>query len=525
MVNPFILSFVAETGFRKWIVTFTVVSGVLLELIDTTVVNVALPNIMGNLGATLEDVGWVVTSYTLANVIILPISGWLGDRFGRKKYFLISIISFTLISLLCGNSKSLTELICFRLAQGMAGGGLLSTGQAILLDTWPRKEIGMGMAIFGVGVILGPTVGPTLGGFIVDHFSWQWIFYINLPVGLIASFLVSTFIRESDQHGKGQPVDWWGILLLAITIGSLQVVLEKGESVGWFQTPYIVILSLSAVFGGLIFFWRELLIPYPVVNFSIFRYRSFTLGAITIFLFGLILYCSLFAFPLFCQNILGLTAQQTGELLIPSSVVTMLFMPVAGALTKSGFPTQVLAASGILFFYVSFHLLAGVTISTGAEYFFLPMVFLGIGRALLFVPLTTLALQDLTEKETGQGTGLNNMMRQLGGTMGIAIFTTVLNIMTIRYRNILITHINPYNPAFTHKQGMLSHSFIMKGYTAVQANHLSMMIINHEIYQQVQLLAYNNIYRLTGIAMLFCIPLFLLQKFSKKPVLSVNGMH
>ena len=217
----------AEHGFRKWIITITVIVASLLELIDTTIVNVALPKIMGNLGATLEDAGWIVTGYAVANVIILPMSGWLGDRFGRKRYFIFSILAFTVFSYLCGQAHSLSELVTFRILQGLAGGGLLSTAQAILMETWPREEIGMATALFGMGAVVGPTVGPTIGGFITDHFNWRWIFYVNIPVGAIAAFCVSVFVRESPKYGKGKPIDWWGILFLAIGVGSLQVVLEK----------------------------------------------------------------------------------------------------------------------------------------------------------------------------------------------------------------------------------------------------------------------------------------------------------
>ena len=220
----------------------------LLELIDTTIVNVALPDIMGNLGATLEDAGWIVTGYAVANVVVLPMSGWLGDRFGRKNYFLTSIIVFTLASVLCGNAHSLSQLIAFRLLQGLAGGGLLSTAQAILMETWPRlKELGMATALFGLGAVVGPTVGPTIGGYLVKHFSWPYIFYVNVPVGALAAFFVVTFVRESPRYAKGKPIDWWGILLLAVGVGSLQIVLEKGETEDWFATTYISVLTFVTI--------------------------------------------------------------------------------------------------------------------------------------------------------------------------------------------------------------------------------------------------------------------------------------
>lgn len=506
----------AESGLRKWVVTITVVAGVLLEIIDSTVVNVALPNIIGSLGATLADAGWIVTGYTLANVIILPISGWLGNRFGKRRYFLVSIVMFTAASFLCGNATSLTELIIFRLLQGLAGGGLLSTGQAILLDTWSKEEIGIGTAIFGIGVMIGPAIGPTLGGYIVDTLSWPWIFYVNLPVGVIAAFLVSTFIKETPLHGKDDPIDWWGIFLLTLTIGSLQVVLEKGESEDWFQTTYITVLAAVAVISGILFLWRELVIDYPVVNFRIFRHRSFLFGNITMFALGLILYCSMFAFPLFCQNILRLTAQQTGMLMIPSTVVSIFVMPVVGILQKKGVPGQLLGALGPAFFILCFIMMAQTTVETGAGYFFWPMMILGIGRSFMFVPFTALAMQDLSGKEIGQGTGINNLMRQLGGTFGVAIFATFLQVQTGVYRNILIENVNQFNPAFQEQSAALTSRLATQGFNFQAARNLSLKLIESKVMTQAQLLTYNHIYAITGIMLIICIPLFLLQKSAKK---------
>src|SRR3982751_1016140 len=224
----------AETGFKKWIITITVIMASLLELIDTTIVNVAIPHIQGNLGATLEDIAWVVTGYAVANVIILPMSGWLGSRFGRKNYFLTSIIVFTIASFLCGNATSMDELVIFRILQGIAGGGLISTGQTILIETWPREQIGTATALFGLGAVVGPTVGPTIGGYITDPSTWRWRFFVNIPFVAKAAFCAYTFIRETPKEAKGKPIDWWGIILLAVAVGSLQTILEKGESEDWF---------------------------------------------------------------------------------------------------------------------------------------------------------------------------------------------------------------------------------------------------------------------------------------------------
>jgi DHA2 family multidrug resistance protein len=505
----------AEIGSRKWIVTIAIVSGVLIEIIDGTVVNVAMANIIGSLGATIADASWVTTGYMLANVIILPISGWLGNRFGRKKYFLFSIIAFTFMSFLCGNSHSLIELVVFRVLQGLFGGGLLSTGQAILLDTWPKEEIGMGTAFFGIGMMIGPSIGPILGGYIVDHMSWQWIFYINIPVGIVAAFLISTFVRETELHGKDEPIDWLGIALLSTTVGSLQVVLERGQSEDWFQTAYIVVLSFTAIVSGICFIWRELVIEYPIVNLSIFRHRSFVIGNITMFLIGLILYCSMFALPLFCQTILHLSAQETGTLLIPSTIVSMFAMPIIGVLMKRGVPGQLLGVVGIILFLLPFVMMAGATLDSGAYFFVWPMIIFGIGRSFLFIPFTAMSMQDLTGKEVGEGTGIANLMRSLGGSFGIALFAMILQVQMYSYRNILIENVNPYNPAFQERFHTYTAGFLGRGIGMDQAQSMSMKAIESALMTQAQLLTYNHIYAITAIMLVCCIPLFLMQKSKK----------
>ncbi|MGE5107746.1 MAG: DHA2 family efflux MFS transporter permease subunit [Sphingobacteriales bacterium] len=513
----------AEHGLRKWIITITVITAALLELIDTTIVNVALPQIMGNLGATLEDAGWVVTSYAVANVIILPMSGWLGDRFGRKNYFITSILVFTFASFLCGHAHGLTELVAFRVLQGLAGGGLLSTAQAILMETWPREEIGMATALFGLGAVVGPTVGPTIGGYITDHFSWPWIFYVNIPIGAIAAFFVSTFVRESPKYAKGKPIDWWGILLLATGVGSLQVVLEKGESEDWFATPYISVLALTTVLAGISFIWRELSTNHPVVNFRILKNRSFAVGTVTSFVLGFALYGSVFIFPVFCQNLLGFSAQQTGELLFPGGLATICMMPFVGVMLKRGVPGQLLSTGGFFLFFVFSWMLSNSTLESGTSDFFLPLIIRGIGMSILFVPLTTLALQDLHHSEIGQGAGLNNMMRQLGGSFGIAILTTIIHVKSGVVRNALVENINPYNTAYIQRQQTLLQSFINKGHNISDAQQMTNRALEGTVVKQTMLITYDNIYLLIGVFVLCCIPIVYLQKFKKKAILPVDA--
>jgi len=509
----------AETGFKKWIITITVIMASLLELIDTTIVNVAIPKIQGYLGATLEDIAWVVTGYAVANVIILPMSGWLGGRFGRKNYFLTSIIVFTIASFLCGNATTLDELVIFRILQGLAGGGLISTGQTILIETWPREQIGTATALFGLGAVVGPTVGPTIGGWITETYTWQWIFYVNIPVGALAIFLTYTFINETPKEAK-KPIDWWGIGLLAVAVGSLQTILEKGESEDWFSKTYILVLTITAVIGTILFIWRELSTDHPIVNFGIMRHRSFSVGMFTSFILGFGLYGSVFVFPVFCQNLLGFNAQQTGELLFPGGLCTIAMMPFIGKMLNKGIPAQFMATAGMFLFFVFTWMLSNSTLQTGEKDVLIPLLVRGVGMALLFVPLTTLAMADLKGPEIGQGSGLNNMMRQLGGSFGIAALTTLIHVRQGFHRSTLIEHINPYNNAFNDRLHLLTQSFMARGKSVIDATHMAYQAIEGTVIRQTLLLTYDDAYWISGLIMLFSIPLLYLQPFRKnmKPV-------
>jgi DHA2 family multidrug resistance protein len=513
----------AEQGFRKWIITITVIMASLLELIDTTIVNVALPDIMGNLGATLEDAGWLVTGYAVANVIVLPMSGWMGDRFGRKNYFLASILIFTAASYLCGQATTLSELILFRLLQGLAGGGLLSTAQAILMETWPREEIGMATALFGLGAVVGPTLGPTIGGYIVDNTNWRYIFYVNIPVGAVAAFLVSMFVRESPMFAKGKPIDWWGILLLAIGVGSLQVVLEKGETEDWFQTPYIAFLTIATLLAGIGFIWREMSTDHPVVDFRILKNKSFAIGTITSFALGFALYGSVFIFPVFCQSLLHFTALQTGLILLPGGLATIIMMPFVGAMLKRGVPAQYMATGGFILFFVFCWLLSNSTLESGTGDFFWPLIVRGIGMAILFVPLTTLAVSGLQGKQIGQGTGLNNMMRQLGGSFGVAILTTLIHVKSGEVRTALLSNTNSFNPAYVQRKEGLVQMLLGKGYNLLDAQQASNQMMEGNVIRQTMLVTYDHMYMLIGLFVLAAIPVIYLQKFKKKPVIITDA--
>ena len=510
-----------EKGFNKWIITLTVILASLLELIDTTVVNVSTPQIMGNLGATLEDAGWLVTAYAVANVIILPMSGWLATRFGRRNYFAFSIILFTVASFFCGHADNIWELIAFRFIQGIGGGALLGTSQAILVESWPREQLGMATALFGLGVVVGPTLGPTLGGFITDHFSWPWIFYINIPLGMIAVLLSLSYIKDSE-HKKIGGVDWLGIFLLTAGIGSLQIILERGESEDWFETSYISWLTIISILGIIFFIWRELTTEHPVVDLRILKNRELAIGMFTTFILGFGLFASVFVFPVFCQNLLGFTAQQTGELMIPGGLATIIIMPFVGKILQKKFPPQIMATFGFIFFFLFTLLLSKSNLESGQNDFLIPLILRGIGLAFLFVPLTTLALGSLKPNEIPQGTGLNNMMRQLGGSFGIAIVTTYIHLKQGAHRVSLLSHVNIYDPAFNERYQQLNAGFISRGFPAEKAQALAYKAIEGAVIKQTFLMTYVDAFLFVGVFFILCIPLLYMQRFKRGSKVAVD---
>ncbi len=318
---------------NKWLVAIAVACGALLEVVDTSIVNVALNEMQNSLGATLSQVSWVVSSYAVANVIILPMTAWLGDRFGTKRYFIFSLIAFTLASILCGVATNLPMLIFARVLQGLGGGGLMAKAQAILFQTFPREEQAMAQGFFGAIVIAGPAIGPTLGGYLVTNVDWRWIFFVNVPVGIAAVFLCLAFLPEDpERSGSTSRVDWAGIGLLTVGLGSLQTVLEEGQSEDWFSSSFIVVFFVLAVVGLVCFVWRELTAAHPIVDLRVLRYRSLWAGSILSVIVGMALYGTLFSVPIFAQSVLHYTSQQTGMLLLPSALASAFMMPIAAKL-------------------------------------------------------------------------------------------------------------------------------------------------------------------------------------------------
>jgi DHA2 family multidrug resistance protein len=514
-----------QQGANKWLITITVILASVIELIDTSIVNVALPQMMGNLGATLDQIAWVVTGYVVANVIVIPMTGWFANVFGRRNYFIGSMILFTIASFFCGHATNLWELVIFRFIQGAGGGAMLSTSQAILVETFPPEELGLANGLFGLGVVVGPTVGPTLGGWITDSYSWRWIFYVNLPIGVLAVLMALAFLPESKEERKVTAVDWTGIGLLVLGIGSLQIVLERGESEDWFSTRYITVLAATAVLALAGFIWRELATEHPIVNLRVLKDRSLAVGTLFTFIMGFGLYASVFIFPVFAQNLLGFTAMQTGLILLPGSLATAVMMPVVGKLLQRGVPPQLMNALGFISFFGFTYLLSHSTLSSGRGDFFWPLILRGVGLGLLFVPLTTLALSGLRGKDIAQGAGLTNMMRQLGGSFGIALVTTYIQLHSWTHRTALLGHVSMYDPAVRERIAAVTGGLMSKGSDFYQAQQQAYGALEGAVVQQTFLLTYMDAFRVVGIFFLFCIPLLLLFKRRRGPAPAPVSMH
>src|SRR3954469_13317505 len=502
----------SERGANKWLITITVILASMIELIDTSIVNVALPQMMGNLGATLDEIAWVVTGYVVANVIVIPMTGWFAAVFGRRNYFIGSMILFTVASFFCGHATSLWELVIFRFIQGAGGGAMLSTSQAILVETFPPEEMGLANALFGLGVVVGPTVGPTLGGWITDSYSWRGIFYVNLPIGVVAILMAMAFLPDPKETRKITKIDWWGILLLITGIGALQIVLERGEAEDWFSTRYITILTGVSLVAIALFIWRELASSNPVVDLHVLKDRSLAVGTFFTFIMGFGLYASVFIFPVFAQNLLGFTAMQTGLILLPGSLATAVMMPLVGKLLQKGVPPQLMNALGFLSFFFFTFMLSHSTLSSDRLDFFWPLILRGVGLGFLFVPLTTLALSNLRGRDIAQGAGLTNMMRQLGGSFGVALVATFVQHRTWTHRLNLISHTSIYDTAVRERLAAVTQGLIAKGSSLLQAQQQAYGALEGAVLKQTFLLSYMDAFRVVGVFFLCCIPMLLLFK-------------
>ena len=512
-------------GATKWILILTAISCAILELIDTTVVNVSLREISGSIGATTTEIAWVITAYAISNVIIIPLTSMLSDLFGRRTYFTASVIIFTFSSLMCGLSTNLWMLVFWRFVQGIGGGGLLSTAQSIIVGSFPPEKIGTANAIFGMGIIMGPTFGPTLGGYITDHFSWHWIFFVNIPIGIIATILAWTYVTDREGAQKPRKIDWWGIIFLIAAVGSLQYVLEEGTSKDWFESSEINTFSLVAVVGFIAFIIRELRIDYPAVNIRLYKNYNLAMGSIMNFMLGFLLFGTVFIFPLFAQISLGWTATQTGVFMIPSALCTAVGMPVVGKMLGAGKNPKTIIIAGIIMTFIFLMIMSFASPDSTQNDFYFPFVLRGFGMAFMMTPILSLAVAGLKGKDMAQGIGLANMIRQLGGAVGIALINVFLTRKNAEVRGSMLGYVTDYSNVSTERIAGLTQNFLSKGYSLEDAQTLAYKTMERLLYKQQALISYDQGFFVVGLSILICIPVVFLIRYQKNAKAKVVSEH
>jgi DHA2 family multidrug resistance protein len=441
-------------------------------------------------------------------------TGWLSRLFGRKRFLMTCIILFTISSLLCGAAPNLASLIFFRALQGAAGGALIPISQAILMETFPPNQRGMAMAIFGIGAMFGPIVGPALGGWITDTLNWRWIFYINLPIGIIAIIMCSLFIFDPEylrRTGARMKIDWWGLALLIIGLGALQVVLDKGQQEDWLNSPFIIGFGIVAIAALTTLVFVELSHEHPIVNLRLFNNLSFSAGNLIMFVVGFCLYSSIMLIPLFLQTLMGYSATDAGMVMAPGGVATLICMPFVGAMLAKRDGRKIVLA-GLSIGAISMFMMQGLNLEGSYLHYVWPRVVLGFGLAMIFVPLTTVTLSSIPKMEMGNATGIFNLLRNIGGSVGIAVAATLLGRYGQFYQNSLAGNVNPYSATWQMRVGLLKQALVGKGVEATTADALSLKMAYGMVMKQAAALAYNRIFWIVGIAFLAVIPLLLLLK-------------
>ena len=508
----------AESAFQdavqasRWLILLGLITAAVMEVLDTTIVNVALPQMAGNLSSTREEIAWVSTSYILANVVVLPMTGFFTETFGRKRYLTFSIILFVIASMMCGVSTSLNQLVLWRLVQGAGGAALLSTAQATLRQIFPRHEQGMVQSIFLLGVIVAPTLGPTLGGWITDNASWHWCFFINLPIGLASAFLVTTFLHDPPhQHRRTGPVDWIGIGLLIVGVGSLQYVLEEGNIKDWWSSRIIVNLAMTSAvaLSGLIWWQLSPRNTHPIIQFRVLKNRDLLASIFLFIVLGFGLYGGVVIFPLFTQTILGFSPTETGLAMMPGGLATAVMALVCGRLLTGERPLvdpRVLILSGMGLMLVSMWTLGHLSTAAGEADARYALIIRGLALGLLFTPINNVAFGSLKPHEAQQASGLINLARQLGGSFGIAVLGAYLTRHIAYHRADLVTNIYAGNPAFQERYAAIVSGLMRQGASLADAQSRAYAIMDGVLMRQASMNAYNDAWLLLLTSFLCVIP-------------------
>lgn len=502
-------------GIVRAIIVATCIIASLLQMIDSTVVNVSLRHIAGSIGASTTDVAWVITAYAISNVIIIPLSSMLSELFGSKRYFTFSILLFTFASFMCGNSTELWELVLWRFVQGLGGGALMTQSQVILAASYPPEKLGLASMIYGIGIAVGPALGPTLGGVITDNYSWHWIFFINVPLGLLAAFTSWLKVPDVKNPDLKSNIDWLGILFLAIGIGSLQYVLEDGNSKNWFDSKMILIFSIVAAVGLITFIIVEMNASVPAVKIKLMKHRNLALGVFFNFMMGALLYIAVYAFPLMSQINLGWTATLSGLSLMPGAIMSTIGLVFCQKMMDKGVSPKILMASGFICTFIFGVWMSFQSADSSFGVLFAPLLFRGLGIGLFMLPAIIMAIEGLKGVDVGQGVGLSNMARQLGGAVGLALIGTHISNVQAACQSLLSSNITPYTNNSVSAFTSMFHLFQSMGLDAGSAQALCYKVFSYEIFKQSSLLSYLSSFLVLAVVSLISLSFMLLLKKKK----------
>jgi DHA2 family multidrug resistance protein len=516
--------------FNPWVVAMTVTLATFMEVLDTSIANVALPHIAGNLGATSDESTWVQTSYLVSNAIILPMSGWLSTRIGRKRFYMACVVLFTLSSMLCGLATTLPMLILFRVVQGLGGGGLGPSEQAILADTFTPAQRNMGFAIYGMAIVVAPAIGPTLGGWITDNYSWHWIFFINVPIGILSLFLTQRVVHDPPhvleaRKNRGERTDYFGITTIVLGVGLLQYVLDKGEQLEWLDSGIIRIAGAISVLSLVTMIWREWRHANPIIELRLLKNRNFASATISNFMLGMVLNGSTILIPQFLQLQLGYSAERAGWALSPAGLALAVLMPVAGILGSRFDPRKVIAV-GFLLTSSSMFWMMRITPDVDFATVVWMRVFQVVGLPLIFIPISTLAYVGMRERDNNQVSGISNFVRNLGGAIGVSFLVSYLT----RHRQIsrvdLIAHLHHGNVFFDRYLSELRQSALFAGSDVASAGRHSLAQLQRIVDAQANVLAFISAFFLLGLVVALLVPLpFLMKRPSPEDMAASQGMH
>ena len=493
-----------STEVNRYVIAVTVMFGAFIAVMDISVVNVAMPHMMGTFSEDLSSITWVATAYSIAEIIMVTLAGWFSTLIGRKKLYLWSFALFTLGSVLCGTAVSFPQMLFYRILQGIGGGSLIPVSQAILRESFPQEEQGMAMAIFGMGVVLAPAMGPVVGGWLTDNYGWPWIFFINIPVSIVGIFMVGAFVHDPSYLRRGvKKIDWIGIVLLAVSLTTMQIVLERGQSENWFESKMIVLGTVICIISLITLIYWELKIAEPVINFRILKNIPLTLGSAMGIIFGIALFGTTFILPQFTQALLGYPAFQAGLVLAPRALMLFICMPVVGRLYNHVDP-RVLVLLGVGITCFSYYELAGLSIDAGFWNLVPTLLVMGVGMPFMFVTLSTLSLATVPRPDMTDATSLYTLARRVGGNIGYALAATMVARGQQIHRSTLIGHVNPYNVNYQEYIRIISNALGLGSEQSVHA--VAEKIVN----LQSMMMAYNDVSWLFGILFLSTVPLVLL---------------